>query len=163
MPWIGPLRRLARERRAGAFFAGGRCGLVDREPDTDFLLDTFLVTAFLLVDFVVVVFLRETVFATAFLLPVDLLAPVFFLAGDFLLAAFFRDAFFRGAVFFRVADVVFFLVAVRFFEAFLLAPALRVAAFLPEAGAFFRCLLAVFFAGIFYSCRTEKRRGLYMA
>ena len=32
-----------------------------------------------------------------------------------------------------------------------------------EAVAFFRFLLAVFLAGISNSCRTEKRRGLYIA
>ncbi|MDH3266762.1 MAG: hypothetical protein OEM25_07340, partial [Gammaproteobacteria bacterium] len=37
------------------------------------------------------------------------------------------------------------------------------AVFLRETVAFFRFLLAAFFAGIWNSCRIQKRAGLYMA
>ena len=49
-----------------------------------------------------------------------------------------------------------------FFAAFLRAGFFFAVTFLRVAVAFFRFLLAAFFAGIFGSCRIEKRAGLYI-
>lgn len=155
----------------GAFFT---------EP---FVLEVRLLEAFLPEGFLRLLFLLAAlagpdflaVFsALIFLFPEAFFPVVFFLAAglffDTFLDTFFEpfpDAFFREAAFLPFEAAGFFLVALRFLDAVLDAvlrvAAFRFAAFLPAALAFFRFLLAVVLEGIFYSCRTEKRRGLYMA
>jgi hypothetical protein len=179
---MGPVSKLLRDRagRTGIFFAGGRFLLAEREPDGFPAAGALF---FVLVD------LREDVFfvAVAFFLAATFLVPTFFelgffelgffdaafLAVFFLLTAFFFATFFLLTFFFAVFlpeaafllldAVAFFLVTLRFLGAALPAAALRGADFFLAVVDVFRCLLAVFFAGIFYSWRTEKRRGLYMA
>jgi hypothetical protein len=159
IPWIGPLRRFARGRccRTGVFFAGARFLLAERDPEgrEDF---GFAVDGFLAADF----FPAFLLVGAFFLAATFFLLEVFFRAAVFRCAALF-DAFFFGVGFFFFAAAGFFLVTLRLLDAGFRAAAFRLAAFLFEAVAFFRFLLAVFFAGIFNSCRTEKRPGLYMA
>jgi hypothetical protein len=141
--------------RSGNFRSGSRFLLAERAPDelrpagaaTDLLVDPFWANDFLLAEFFEAVAFWLTVFVPAALPAAD----------------FFGGAFFLVATFLRLTVLAFFLVAVLFRDAVLRAAVFRAAAFLPVAAAFFRCLLAVFFAGIFNSCGTEKRRGLYMA
>ena len=102
-------------------------------------------------------FFRLAALREGFFLLAAFLRLVFFLL-DFLLDAFFllvafldTDFFFREAGFLRLV----FLVEAVLREAFL-------DAFLREA-VVFRFLLAAFFAAISYSCRNEKRAGLYIA
>ena len=147
-------------------------------------LTFFAVDFFLLAFFLGAAFLRPTFWAAfrlAFLVAgfffTDFFfeAAFFFAAGFFFTAAFFfaeafffeagfflEAGFFFAAAFFLLAGAAFFLVTLRFLAADFLAAAFLAETFLRDAGAFFRFLLAVFFAGIFYSCRTEKRRGLYI-
>ena len=157
MPWIGPLSKLARERTGltGTLLSGSRLLLAERAPAI--WRAAGALAAFLLEAVAVATFLLLGVFELDFFwLPAFLLA-------DFPAADFARGAFFLVAVFLRVPVLDFFLVAELFREVALRGADFRAAAFLPVAAAFFRLLLAVFFAGIFNSCGTEKRRGLYMA
>jgi len=147
------------------------------------LLEAFLFEAFLLVAFLRLLFLPVALAGADFLAVVFVLNFFFpfFFPGEFFPGAFFLAAglffddffdtffetffavFFREAAFLPFVAAAFFGVALRFPDADLRVAAFRVAAFLPAALAFFRFLLAVVLEGIFYSCRTEKRRGLYMA
>jgi hypothetical protein len=79
----------------------------------------------------------------------------------FLTGFFFTDDFLE-ADFFRPEEVTFFFVTLRFLATVFLAAAFLDVAFFREAGALVRFLPTGFFLGIFYSCRTEKRRGLYI-
>ncbi|MDX1516915.1 MAG: hypothetical protein R3288_08760 [Woeseiaceae bacterium] len=138
----------------------------------------FCAAAFFRVDFLLAGFLADflAVFLPAFLLRFLLLFLLAFLLAflraDFLadfLAVFFADflAFFFADFFFATfllrALVAFFLVTLRFEAAVLRFVAFFAGALREARLAVFRFLLAVFFAGIVYSCGTEKRRGLYMA
>ena len=90
---------------------------------------------------------------------------VTFLLDAFFLATFFFETFFFAAFFLvaRFFVTAFFLVALRLLAAFLRAGFFFADTFLRVAVAFLRFLLAAFLAGIFDSCRIEKRPGLYMA
>jgi hypothetical protein len=132
--------------RAGAFFLLGTFFV-----DAFFLLAAFFLTPDLLVDFLLAAFFRD-----------GFLRLTAFLAATFLLG-FFRAIFFLLTAFFFFAGEDFFLLTLRFFDADFLGAPFLTATFFLDAGAFFRFLLALFFAGMWYSCRTEKRPGLYMA
>ena len=133
-----------------------------------FFLTTFRLLAFFPAAFFLAVFLAAFFFATFFL--VTFFRVTFFFAA-FFLATFFRVTFFLAAGFLR-ATVLFF--APFFAEdflrftvrclpiAFFLAAALLFAAVFREPFAGLRVLLAVFFAGIFYSYRIEKNAQLYI-
>lgn len=127
---------------------------------TFFLADGFFFAAFMAAGFLAARFLLERLLAADFLASAFLFA-IFFLLADFFAAGFFRAiAFFLDAVF---ADIFFF-VTLGFFPAvFLLVDGLLFAAFFREALASLRFLLAVFFAGIFNSGRSEKNAQLYIA
>jgi len=125
----------------------------------------FLLTFFLAAGFFFAAFLAAGFLAARFLLErllaADFLASAFLFAIFFLLADFFAAGFFRAIAFF--ADLFFF-VTLGFFPAvFFLADGLRFTAFFREALAGLRFLLAVFFAGIFNSYRSEKNAQLYIA
>jgi hypothetical protein len=159
MPWMGPdsISLRDRVRRGGALF------LLAFFAEVLFLL-TFLPDVFFLLSFFLLGFFLLGFFLPGFFLLTFLLAA--FRAGAFfLLAAFLRlVAFFLLAAFFLL---VAFLEAVFFLLAFLVDDfrllAFRDAAFLRDADAFFRFLLAALFAAIRYSCGHEKRAGLYIA
>jgi len=134
---------------------------------TAFFLLTFLLAAgfffatfFLLAAFFAAGFLAAR-FLLARLLAADFLATAFLFATFLLLADFFAAGFFRAIAF--CADLFFF-VTLGFFPAvFFLADGLRLTAFFREVLAGLRFLLAVFFAGIFNSYRSEKNAQLYIA
>ena len=170
MPWIGPVNTSSRDlvRRTDVLRAGGLVRLT-----AFFFLDgRFLLTLFLAL---VAVFFLLTLFlalAAAFFLLAFFLATFFLVTGRFLLTLFFLLTFFLATfflvagrflldIFFRVAT--FLVLTLRFFATFFLDAAFLAATFLREAAAFLRFLLAVFFAGIPYSYRAEKRAGLYIA
>jgi hypothetical protein len=97
-------------------------------------------------------------------LAADFLATAFFFA-TFFLADFFTAGFFRATAFLRVdflAVTFFLLTLLDFVAAFFLVEGLPLATFFREALAGLRFLLAVFFAGIFYSYRSEKNAQLYI-
>ena len=158
MPWIGPDSKLPPERgrRAGVFFVVAflttDC-LVLTVREVPFLLDVFFEEAFfagffLVAFFFVEVFLVDVLRLTDFFLAAFFFAGFFF-AVDFLAVTFFLEIFFLLAAFFRLEAAAFFLVTLRFFDAGLRAAAFLAVAFFLEAGAFFRFLLAVFFAVFF--------------
>jgi hypothetical protein len=129
-----------------------------------FFFDTFFFVDFFAAGFFLVTFslLAERFFATFFLVAF-FLDPDCFLA-DFL-ADFFAAGFLRATVFFFDAFFVdaFFLVTLDFFPAdFFLLTGLRLATLFREGFADFRFLLALFFAGMSYSCRFEKNAQLYI-
>ncbi len=157
MPWIGPVNTSPRDlvSRTDVLRAGGLVRLTAFFfLDGRFLLTLFLALAaafFLLAFFLATFFLVTGRFLlTLFFLLTFFLATFFLVTGRFLL-----DFFFRAAT--------FLLLTLRFFATFFLDAAFLAATFLREAAAFLRFLLAVFFAGIPYSCRAEKRAGLYIA
>ena len=94
----------------------------------------------------------------------------FFLDTFFLVTFFLEAVFFAGFFLLIVFLLIFFLVTFFFATLFLLTFFLATfflltrfdATFLREAVVFFRVFLAAFFAGIWYSCRIEKRAGLYI-
>ncbi len=158
--------------------------------EVDFLEIDFLATAFFfagafffesdflaagLLTFFAVFFLAPVFFAVFFFEPdleEDALLFVVFLLTFLRDAGFFRDAALLPAGFLRAADfffddffaTTFFLLTLRFLPTgFLEATDLDLAADFREAFAGLRVLLAVFFAGISYSCRSEKNAQLYIA
>ena len=138
MPWIGPESKSERGRAGGFRLA------------TAFLRElAFLRDTFFLLGFFFETFFFDDFFAGFFFEGFFLLADFFFEAVDFLDVRFFDGDFFR---------VTLRLLAAFFFEA-----AFFDATFFRDEVAFFRFLLAVLLAGISNSCRTEKRRGLYIA
>ncbi|MDH4073054.1 MAG: hypothetical protein OEV41_08120, partial [Gammaproteobacteria bacterium] len=91
----------------------------------------------------------------------------FFFEAAFFFATFFFETFFFAAGFLRddaFFGDTFFLLTFRFdpWDVFRVT-GLRPAAFFREAFAGARFLLAVFFAGIIFSCRSEKNAQLYIA
>jgi hypothetical protein len=146
-------------------------------PATGFVFDAFFLLAFFLAAgfFFDAFFLATDLFFDAFFLLAFFLAAgfffdAFFLATDFFLATFFLDdflatGFFRVTAFFFDAFFVdaFFLLTLDFLPTdFFLLTELRLAALFREAFAGLRFLLALFFAGISYSCRSEKNAQLYI-
>lgn len=146
--------------------------------DVTFFDEDFLAVA--LPDFLAVFFLEAGFFLPAFLdddfLAEDFLAEDFFFVAFFVTflreAAFFFGAFlllagFLRAIVFFFDDffaATFFLLTLDFLPAvFLLEPDFALAADFREAFTGLRFLLAVFFAGISYSCRSEKNAQLYIA
>jgi hypothetical protein len=123
-----------------------------------FFFETFFFETFFFATFFFETFFFEVFFLAAFFLATFFLETFFF--ATFFLATFFFAVFFLVARFFVTA---FFLVTLRLLAAFLRAGFFFAVTFLRVALAFWRFLLAAFFAGIFDSCRIEKRRGLYMA
>ena len=185
MPWIGPdkrsLRRFALERlmgtlRATAFLPAVFLRL--RPVAAAFLVLTafflaifflatgfFFVTVFLLArfftgDFAAARFLDARLFAADFLATAFLFVTFFFRA-DFFAAGFFRATDFFLDDFF--ADTFFLLTVLFLVTGFFLVDGLLLAAFFREAFAGLRFLLAVFFAGIVNSYRSEKNAQLYIA
>jgi len=186
MPWIGPDSISALERAlrgagfrstgsgfATSFLRGGalRDGalrlaffLLAFFLDAGFFFDAFIAAGFFLLTF----FLLAFFLLVGFFFP-TLLAAFFLDAGRFLatffLADFFATGFLRATVFFFDDFFVdaFFLVTFDFLPAgFFLLIGLRLATFFREGLAGFRFVLALFFAGISYSCRFEKNAALYI-
>jgi hypothetical protein len=128
---------------AGFFFA------------TFFLLAAFFFDGFLAARFLLARRFAADFFATAFLLATFLLLAAFFAAGFFRATDFFLDDFFAAT---------FLFATLRFVpDDFLRVDGLLLAAFFREDLAGLRFLLAVFFAGILISYRTEKNAQLYIA
>jgi hypothetical protein len=161
---MGPDNRSLRERLGAVWpFVSGAArpaaGLAAAFFDTAFAGPAFLLLA--------------GVFATFFVdLPALDLVLLAAFAGVFFRVAFLEEAFLRaaflGVAFLFLATFLFddfLLVTLRFLPlVFLLAGAdLRVAAFFLLAAVRFRFLLAVVFAGMLDSCRSEKNAGLYRA
>lgn len=186
MPWSGPDRTSVSElafvdvvlRFAGAFFLlaffvlAGFFFVLAFLAEA-FLAEAFLAEAFLAEAFLAGAFLREAgfffdfdaFFFAVFLTAFDLLffpaafLLTFFFVGRFLATGFLRET----AFFFAFFDAAFFLVTLAFLPVvFFRETAFFEAAFLRAVPAFLRFLLAVFFAGIFDSCRSEKNAGLYI-
>ncbi len=132
--------------------------------EVPFLLDVFFEEAFFAGFFTVAFFFVE-VFRVDVLRLTDFFLAAFFFAGfffavDFLAVTFFLETFFLLATFFRLEVVAFFLVTLRFLDAGLRAAAFLAVAFFFEAGAFFRFLLAVFFAGIVILLPDREKAGI---
>jgi len=98
-----------------------------------------------LVDFFAACIFRLTFFLVDFL--VDFLPAGFFRAAAFFFGAFFAEAFFLVTLVFLAA-------------AFFLPTTLRLTAFVREAFAGLRFLLAVFFAGIILLLPVREKRGI---
>ena len=127
---------------------------------TFFLAGAFLATFFLEATFFFAVFFLATgFFATFFLLA--FLAAVFFFVTFFFTAFFLLTGFFLLADFF--ADKGFFFATLRFLAADFFGVDFLATTFFRDVVAFFRFLLAAFFAGIFGLLPDQKRPGLYMA
>lgn len=124
-----------------------------------FFLDAFLATGFFLLTFFLLAgFFFETFFLVTFFLDPDFFLDTFFV--DFFAAGFLRATVFFFDAFFVDA---FFLVTFDFLPVgFFLLTGVRLAAFFREVLAGLRFLLALFFAGIVYSCRFEKNAQLYI-
>lgn len=178
MPWIGPD---SRSRRAAVLLTGtlrmaGVLVAAGLRPGA-FLAAFLVLTAFFLLTFspaagffCAIIFFLTAFFTAGFLAARFLLARLLaadFLASAFLFATFFLPADFFAAGFFRAialfADVFFFVTSGFFPAVFFLVDGLLFEAFLRDALAGLRLLLAVFFAGIFNSYRSEKNAQLYIA
>jgi hypothetical protein len=126
----------------------------------------FFATFFFATFFLAAGFFLAARFLLARLLEADFLAIAFLFATFFLLADFFVAGFFRATAFFLddfFADTFRFVTFRLFPEVFFRADGRLLAAFFREDLAALRFLLAVFFAGILTSCRSEKNAQLYIA
>jgi hypothetical protein len=153
-------RRRAVDLRMTGFFGPVLAGLGAFLFETCFFAAGFVfATFFLLAGFLADGFFVAARFLLACRLAADFLAIALLVATFFFLADFFAAGFFRATAFFVddfLADT-FRVVTLRFFPAvFFRADGVRLAAF-------FRAELAVFFAGISTSSRSQKNAQLYIA